>query len=165
MLKLQGEFLLRCRGPKGRVLWSQKVPNGIVSVGLTDILSVYFAGGSASANWYIGLIDNTSFSALSSADTMSSHAGWSELTSYDGSTRKAFTNLTASNALILNTVAASFVMSADATIKGIFIVNNATRGGSTGTLWSTAALASARVLRSGQTLEVVYRLTAGGGGG
>src|SRR3990172_12970335 len=63
--------------------------NGITNVGKNKILDDMFNNGTQTANnsWFIGLIDSSGYTALSSSDTMSSHGGWNEFTSYSEATR------------------------------------------------------------------------------
>lgn len=143
----------------GEYVGTYEFPNGIVDVGLNHILNTQFDAGSQVTTWYIGLIDNASFTALAAADTMSSHAGWIEATAYDEATRVTWSTGVASGRSITNGTTADFSMNATATIKGIFITSNNTKGGTTGTLWSTAAFASNVSVSNGDSLKITYTVS------
>src|SRR5262245_19022938 len=91
MLKIGGYFEVECYNPDGSLAWKDRFSNGIVNGALNDILSVYLAGGTQKTTWYLGLINNSGFSALAAADTISSHDGWSESTDYTESVRQTWT--------------------------------------------------------------------------
>lgn len=162
-LLLQGRFTLALRDRRGRTIWVDDCANGITSEGLTHALSVILGGGSQNASWYASLIDSAGFEALSQSDVMASHAGWAENSLYQGSGRVALATLTAANALLLNTSPMAFVLTADVSARGVFITSGSAKGGTSGVLWCTALFPTIRVMRAGQTLNVTYRLRAGGG--
>jgi hypothetical protein len=66
--------------------------NDITNVGKNYILDTMFHDGSqiASSAWCIGLISSSGYTALAAADTMGSHAGWTEFTGYSQGTRVAW---------------------------------------------------------------------------
>lgn len=144
----------------GKLLAVYEVPNGIVDVGVNHILETEFNGGTPITSWYIGLINNSGFSALANADTSASHAGWTETSAYDEATRPEWTAGTAASRSITNSVTVDFTMNATVTVKGIFIISNSTKGGTTGVLWSTAAFGSTVPLADNDVLKVTYTLSA-----
>lgn len=160
------EHTLRAKGRftithlrNGRVVGEYALPNGIVDVGLNHILETQFNGGTQVTVWYIGLIDNAGFTALANADTMASHAGWAESSAYDEATRPEWTAGAASGRAITNSTTVDFTVNATATIKGLFITSNNTKGGTTGTLWSTAAFGTTVAVNDGDTLKVTYTVS------
>jgi hypothetical protein len=157
--RAKGKFRIEHRNKDGKLLGIYEVPNGIVDVGLNHILDTEFNGGTPITTWYIGLIDNASFSALAAADTMASHAGWIENNDYTQSNRVTWTSGAAASRSITNAVTCDFSMNATKTIKGIFITSNNTKGGTSGTLWSTAAFGSTVSVNNGDTLKVTYTLS------
>jgi hypothetical protein len=161
-LDVIGAFYLEAFDVDGNRLWGVTVLNAPVAQGLTDLLSVNFNAGTQKTQWFCGLIDNTGFTALASSDTLSSHAGWAELTSYGGN-RPQWAPLTANGALIANATAMEFVFNASCTVRGIFICS--VSSGTGGLLWSTARLSAARSFQAGQSLRVTYTLRAAGGSG
>lgn len=138
-------------------------PNGITTEGINYLLEVGFRSDAGSpvaqlAPWYAGLIDNSGYTGVAAADTMSSHSGWSEITTqYDESVRQTLAFAAASSRQI--TASVSFTMNATKTVQGIFVVSNSTKGGTTGTLFSTALFSSPPSLISGNVLTANYTLS------
>lgn len=161
-LLLSGEFVAECRRPGGAVAWRERFSNGITTAGLTSLLEAAFAAGTQLAAWYAGLIDNAGFTALDPADTMPSHAGWSEWTGYSGN-RPQWAPLSARNGLISNTAPAAWVINQAGTVKGMLLASGSTPGGTSGVLWSTAAFNAPRAVLAGQTLSFSYILKSGEG--
>jgi hypothetical protein len=155
----KGKFHVQHFDRDGNLKGEYDFPNGITDVGLNHILETEFNGGTPVTAWYIGLIDNASFSALAAGDTMGSHAGWIETSAYDEATRPEWTAGTASARSITNASTVDFTINATKTIKGIFITSNNTKGGTTGTLWSTAAFGSTVSVADDDVLKVTYTLS------
>lgn len=132
--------------------------NGITTAGINNLFNVYFGATSKAAAWYMGLIASSGYSALAAADTMSSHAGWTEETSnYSQATRPQWTPASASGGSVSNSTSVDFTITGSVTAKGVFVVNENTKGGTTGTLWATALFTSGdQALVNGQTLKVTY---------
>lgn len=143
----------------GRIKWWAELPNGVVDEGIEYLLDAGFNGGSAISTWYMGLIDNSGFSALANADTMSSHSGWSESTAYSEGTRPEWTAGAAASRQVTNSTSVDFSINATVTIKGIFVTSDNTKSGTTGTLWSTAAFGTNASAESGDTLKVTYTVS------
>lgn len=156
---LKGRFQIEHRNKAGELIGVYDVPNGIVDEGLNHILETEFNGGTPITTWYMGLIDNASFSALANADTMASHAGWIENDDYDEATRPEWTAGTAASRQITNASTVDFSINATVTLKGIFITSNNTKAGTTGTLWSTASFSSNVSANNGDTLKVTYTVS------
>ena len=108
--------------------------NSVPNVFLNHALDVIFHDATKITTWYVGLIEDTDWSAFAAADTMASHAGWTECTSYDEATRQEWPEGAASSQSITNAVTVDFTMSATKTVKGFFLTDNTTKGGSSGTL-------------------------------
>jgi len=158
-LKFKGKFQIE-HIRKGKVINKFDLNNGVVDEGLDAILDIMFHDATKISTWYIGLVDNSGFTGFSSSDTMSSHSGWNESTAYTESNRVEWTEGAASGQSITNSTPVTFNMNATATIKGIFIVSNNTKGGTSGTLWSTAAFASTVSVNNGDQLKITYTLNA-----
>ena len=98
------------------------------------------------------------------ADIMSSHAPWVESAAYSApSTRPAFTPGTIASGSVDNSGSpASYTINANNTlIGGLFLTDNSTISGTTGTLYGMAPFTiSFRQLNSGDTLTVTATLTA-----
>jgi hypothetical protein len=151
-----GVYTVTCIGADGQVKWADTFNNTVVTVGKALLLNVMFASGSASANWYLGLVDGSSTPTYSVSDTMASHAGWSETVPYSNATRPAATfTATATNSIAA--AAATFNVNATATVAGAFLVTNNTKSGTSGTLYSAGNFSTGnRSILSGDTLNVTY---------
>lgn len=155
---LKGKFLVEIIR-NGVVIAAMSVPNGITDEGLNNILDVEFNSATQITTWYIGLVDNASFSAFAAADTMASHAGWIEVTAYSESVRQTWGSGAASARSVTNATAATFSINATKTLKGIFVTSDNTKSGTTGKLWSTAAFASTVAVISGDSVKVTYTVS------
>src|SRR5690554_1491510 len=82
-----------------RLKWKETIDNIVVTAGLNKVLDATFKTGLSTPAWYVGLKNTGSPAA---GDTMSSHAGWTENTSYDEANRPAFTPGTISNGSVDN---------------------------------------------------------------
>lgn len=145
----------------GKVIAEYDVPNGIVDVGLDHILETEFHSGTQITTWYVGLVNNSGFSAFANADTMSSHAGWTESSDYSEANRPQWTCGAASGRQITNASTVDFSINTTVTIKGLFICGGSgasTKGGTTGILWSTGAFGTNVACNSGDTLKVTYTI-------
>ena len=159
--RLSSVYRFECFGVDGNLKWMEEVPNIVVTAGLNELLDKTFKASGFTAAWYVGLVDNASFSAYAAGDIMSSHAGWLESTAYSNANRPTLTLGSISGGSVNNSAAkASFNINATATIKGAFVVNENTKGGSTGTLYSEASFSANRSVISGDTLNVTVTLTA-----
>ena len=155
-LQLQGRWKAECYGDDGKLKWVEEVPNGITDIGINAILDIAFRNQTQIATWYAGLIDNSGFTALAAADTMASHAGWSESVAYSDANRITWSTIAAASRLITNTTTMDFSINATATINGIFITSDNTKSGTSGTLWSTASFSTTRSVVNGDTLRLTY---------
>lgn len=146
---------------KGRLIGIYDVLNDVVNVGKNKILDVMFNDSTPVANnsWFLGFISLASFSALSASDTMSSHAGWIEFTTYSQSTRVAWGSIASSGQTVTNTSPATFDITGSGTVKGIFTTSNSSKSGTTGTLWATALFASDVPVSNGDQLKITYSVS------
>lgn len=136
--------------------------NDITNEGKNELLDIMFSDGTQIANnsWFIGLISNSGYSALAAADTMASHAGWTEFTGYSQATRVAWGAGNPSSQSITNSSPATFDINGSGTVKGIFVVSNSTKGGTTGKLWATALFSADVPVSNGDQLRVTYTVSA-----
>ncbi len=162
---LEGRWRYEIRAPEGKLRKARWIRNGVTDAALNDLQEVYFRAGTQRPNWYAGLIGSTSFVALASTDTASSHTGWTELTSYDESTRPAWSPSAAAGGRLLNPGAMTFTLSAAGSVLGLFLASSSTKGGGAGLLWSTGLFDAAEELLNGEVLRVYYDLTAAPGAG
>lgn len=160
--KFSGRFDVECRNADGSLAWRDSFPNGTTDAGINDNLAVYLASGTQKTTWYLGLIDDSGFSALNVTDTMASHTGWTESTAYAESVRQTWTPGAVAGKSVTNSSSPTFTMNATVTIKGAFLVSSNTKGGTAGTLWATGAFSAEQSLVSGQTLHFSYTCTGTG---
>jgi hypothetical protein len=163
-LDLRGRFVVRCRDARGRLIWREEFPNTVVTVGKNILLNTLMAGSSYSVTGpYMGLITNTSFSAIAAGDTMSSHAGWLESSDY-GSTRPTCAWSSASGGSISLSAALAFTMTGSETLYGAFIVlgsgASATVANTSGTLFSAGEFTGGtQAVSNTQVVDVSYTLS------
>ena len=154
---VKGKFAVECFDKDGNLKWTRDLPNGITDEGIAYLLDTAFDGNTAQTTWYIGLIDNASFSALDAGDTYDSHAGWIESTAYTEATRVTWANGATASRSMTNSTTADFSMNATATIKGVSTKGDSTAGASN-YLWSTAAFSVAASVTNGDTLKITYTI-------
>lgn len=154
-----GKFVIEHRDKDGNLKGTYDVPNGIVDVGLEHMFDTQFHAGTPITTWYIGLVDNSGFTAFADADTMASHAGWNEFTSYSEGTRVAWAEDAAASRAITNTTSSDFSITGSGTVKGIFVTSDNTKSGTAGTLWATAAFASTVAVVNGDSLKITYTIS------
>ena len=158
-----GVFTVTCVGADGQEKWSDSFHNLVVNQGLQDMNSKYFAATGYTSAWYLGLVQGPgSGTTFAAADTLASHAGWTELvpgTDYTGN-RKAVTFGTATTAdpsVISNSASpASFAMLVNGTVvAGALLSSVAT--GTSGILFSAGDFTGGdKTVDNGDTLNVTY---------
>lgn len=157
---IKGRFIVEHRDRDDNLKGIYEVPNGIVDEGIESLLDVGFHGVSQIGTWYIGLVDNSEWTAFADADTLSSHDGWTESTNYTEGTRVEWDEDAAASRAISNSTTANFTINATGNLKGIFISSCSVKStGTTGTLWSTAAFSSVVATANGDTLKVTYTIS------
>ena len=126
----------------------------ITNVGLNYILDQFFG----SDVFYVGLKGSGTIAA---ADTMASHAGWTEIEDYDEAVRQTLTMGSAASQSIDNSASvATFTISASVTIAGYFLTTVDTKGGTTGTLVSAGDFTSAQSAADDDVLEITLTFSA-----
>lgn len=158
---------------------SYEFPNGIVNEGKNYLLNAGFHNTTPYALWYCGLIDLTGYSALAADDTYDdinqAGNGWDEFTNYTDAnngdsavTRPVWSNDAASGQSITNSTTAIFDITANGTVKGVFIVggtggavNKSDHAATNNVLWATALFGSGDVaVLNGDQLKVTYTVSA-----
>jgi len=164
-MSAKGRFIVECFDKDGNLKWREDNENLVVNVGLQDMNTKYFSGSSYTAAWYIGLYGAGASNTPAASNTMSSHAGWTENTSYSNATRPqaVFGTATTANPSVISNSASVAVFNIDGTttVGGAFLVSNSTKGGSTGTLFSASDFQSPgdRAVVNGDTLNVTYQFS------
>lgn len=164
-LGVGGHFIVECYDKNGNLSWEDTAENGVTDVGIANLLNEYFRAATQITAWYIGLVDNSGFVAFASSDTMASHSGWSEVSSgnYSQSTRVQWSPGAASGGAVVNSTTADHSMTngSSLTVKGLFLNSENTKGGTSGTLFSTAAFTGGnQAVNNGDTLKVTYTVSA-----
>lgn len=160
-VKLQNVYEVECYDRDGNLKWADKAYNLVTNAGLDDILDKYLKGSVYTAAFYVGLTDGTPTTAA--ADTLASHAGWTEVTAYDEAARQAATFGSVSGQSVDNSASkAQFTVSTNSTtVGGCFLATDDTKGGTSGTLYSVAAFSAGdKTLDDGDTLAVTVTCTA-----
>ena len=159
--KAGGVFRIQCLDPNGNLKWEAESHNLVVNEGLKYMNDVALDGGAQITTWYIGLYGAGASNNPAASDTMASHPGWTENTTYSNATRPTCAfgpATTADPSVITNTgSAAAFNINGSTTIGGAFLTSDSTKGGTTGTLFSAADFTGGdRSVGSGDTLNVTY---------
>ncbi len=163
-----GVYTIQCLDAQGNLKWEAQSKNLVVNVGLQDMNAKYFTGSAYTAAWYIGLYGAGASNTPAASDTMSSHAGWTEVVPYSNATRPVCTfgvPTTANPSVATNSASpASFSINTTATVGGAFLTSSSTKSGTTGTLYSAADFGSPgdRSVANGDVLNVTYTLSLAG---
>ena len=153
-----GQFKIECYDKHGNLKWADTAFNAVTHQGCDHVLDTVLHNQTQSATWFIGLVNNTAWSAFADADTLASHAGWTEDTSYTG-TRKEWTEGASSGQQITNGTTVDFAMSGTTTIKGAFLCD--VTSGTAGKLFCTALFTGGdQGVGNGDTLKVTYTVSA-----
>lgn len=165
-LMIKGRYKVECVGTDGKIKWVEEFNNLVVTVGKNYILDTVLAGSGYSVTGpYIGLVSSVGYSALAAADTMSSHAGWTEAgnanaPTYTGNRKTAAFSAASGGSKSLSSTL-SFAMTSTGTIKGLFMVLGSgavnTKDDTNGTLFSVGLFtAGDRGVINGDTINANY---------
>lgn len=150
-------YEFECYDKDGNLKWTEKVKNTVVNVGLDDVLNKYLKGSAYTAAFYVGL-KNTG--TIAAADTMTSHAGWTENVTYSNATRPALTLGTVASQSVDNSASkAVFNINGTTTIYGAFVTTDSTKSGTGGILFGAVDFGASRSVISGDTLNVTCTFT------
>ena len=160
-LALRGQYVkVEILSADGKLKHTEEFHNDITNAGKNALLDSFFRNQTQPATWYFGLVDNSGWTAFAAADTMGSHAGWNEFTTYSDSTRIAWTTDAAASQSITNTTVSTFNINGSGTLKGIFVTSGSAKSGTSGTLWSTAAFSSTVAVTNGDQIKITYAVNA-----
>ncbi len=176
-LPLRGHFNVE-HWRDGKLLATYEFDNGITNEGKNFLLDVMFHATTAISAWYLGLIDNSGYTADAAGDTYDninqSGNGWDEFDDYtdanngnSGTTRPAWQEDAAASQAISNTTVSIFNITASGTVKGVFAcggTNAQTKNDHTASgnvLWATAMFTGGDVpVGNGDQLKVTYSVSA-----
>jgi hypothetical protein len=157
-----GVYHIECHDKDGNLKWSADSKNLVVNAGLAYMAGTALTSVTQITTWYIGLYGAGASNTPAAGDTMSSHAGWTEVVPYSNATRVAATFVTATTAnpsVVTNAASpATFNINATSTVGGAFLTSGSAKSGTTGTLFSAADFASPgdRSVVSGDIISVTY---------
>ena len=164
-VNITGSYEVKCLDADGNLKWEDTIKNLVVTVGKNDLLDKYFAGSAYTAAWYMGLVDNASFSAYAAGDTLASHTGWLEYLDYTisgSSTNRATPSWGSASAGSKATTATTFTISgAGGTVLGAIMcttqARNTSSNGGAGILYSAGSFTGgSRAVTAGDSLLVTY---------
>ena len=172
---IEGVYHVVCRDADGNIKWEDQFPNLVNAVGKQLMLDTLLSGTTyTTVGPFLGLISGAS-PTFTAADTMVTHAGWTEFVNYTvgGSAVRgtaAFSaasssGTTPSNVTTKTASAITYTITgAGGTVGGCFLVTGAgavnTQSSTAGTLYSAGAFATAKVTTAGDTVSVTYATTA-----
>jgi hypothetical protein len=168
ILKLKGRFHARCLNRDGVLRWEDTIENTVVTVGKNLALDTFLAGAAYTVvGPFMGLISSVSFTAIAAADTMASHAGWTEAgitnaPTYSGGRKTCVWSAASAGSKALS-AALAFAITGAGTIKGCFLVYGtgavSTVDNTAGTLLSAGLFSGGdKVVVNTDTLNVSYSL-------
>jgi hypothetical protein len=166
--KATGLFEIKCHDKDGNLKWEAQSKNLVVNVGLAYMAGSALTSVTQITSWYVGLYGAASSNNPAAADTMSSHAGWTEVVAYSNVTRVAATFVTATTAnpsVVTNTASpATFNINGTTTVGGAFLTSGSAKSGTVGTLFSAADFGSPgdRSVVNSDTLSVTYTFSLAG---
>lgn len=172
---IEGAYHVVCRDAEGNVKWEQEFPNLVNAVGKQLMLDTLLSGSAyTTVGPYLGLISGAG-PTFAAADTMASHAGWTEFVNYTvgGSAVRGTasfasatsTGTTPTNVTTKTATAITYTITgAGGTVSGCFLVTgsgaSSTQSNTSGTLYSAGAFATAKITTAGDTVSVTYSTTA-----
>ena len=150
-IKISQMYFVECFDINGTLKWTDGFENLVVTVGRNHYLDATLKTGNASPVWYVGLKNATTAIA---ADTMPSK-GFTELIPYSDTNRPTFIPGTISSGSVDNSASkAVFSISGTSTIGGAFLVDDNTKGGTSGILLGAGEFGASRDVLNGDTLNV-----------
>ena len=163
-IKFSGRFFVECYDKDGNLKWKDDIINNVMNIAIDDIFDVYFNNGTPTATFFVALIRDDNFSAISSADTAASHAGWEEGDEYNEATRPAWVIVAPASQTVTNAASlAEFNINDTEIIKGAAIYTNNVKLGTTGVLISAGLFTGGdKDVVANDVLRVTYEITGSG---
>jgi len=160
-VKVGGVFSVEVYDKEGRFKWKTLADNLVTNGGLEFVLGILFADSSTVGTWYLGLTDGTP--TVDAADTIASHAGWSEVVNYDELVRQEFVDVRSDRNVTNSASKAVFTMSSTVTVGGAFLAASPNKGSATSSvvlLCAAAFTEGDRSLVDGDTVNAQYDFSA-----
>ena len=172
---IEGRYHVECRDADGNLKWEDSFPNLVNAGGKQLMLDTLLSGVSyTTVGPFLGLISGAA-PTFAAADTMTSHAGWTEFVNYTvgGSAVRgtavfgsaSSTGTTPANVTSKTATAITYTITgAGGTVGGCFLVTgsgaSSTLSNTSGTLYSAGAFGTAKITTVGDTVSVTYSTTA-----
>lgn len=167
--KVKGRYVAQCFDKDGKLKWEDTIENTVVTVGKNLELDTLLAGSAYTVvGPFMGLISSVSYTGINAADTMTSHAGWTEAgptnaPDYTGDRKTCVFSAAAAGVKALSS-ALAFTFSAGGTVKGAFIVTGTgavnTHDSTTGVLYSAGLFTGGdKVVADTDVLNVSWQVT------
>jgi len=163
-----GLFEIKCHDKDGNLKWEAQSKNLVVNVGLAYMAGTALTSVAQQTSWFLGLYGAGASNTPAAGDTMSSHAGWTEVVAYSNATRVAATFVTATTAnpsVATNSASpAVFNINGTTTVGGAFLTTGSAKSGTAGTLFSAADFGSPgdRAVVNSDTVSVTYTFSLAG---
>ena len=163
-----GLFEIKCHDKDGNLKWEAQSKNLVVNVGLAYMAGTALTSVAQQTSWFLGLYGAGASNTPAAGDTMSSHAGWTEVVAYSNATRVAATFVTATTAnpsVATNSASpAVFNINGTTTVGGAFLTTGSAKSGTAGTLFSAADFGSPgdRSVVNSDTVSVTYTFSLAG---
>jgi hypothetical protein len=172
---IEGSYHVECRDAEGKLKWEETIPNLVNAVGKQLMFDTLLKGAAYTVvGPFLGLIATTS-PTFAAADTMVTHAGWTEYVNYTvgGSAVRgtavfgvaSSTGTTPSNVTTSTATAITYLITGvGGNVTGCFLVTGTgavnTQSSTAGTLYSAGAFSVAKAVTAGDTVAVTYSTTA-----
>ena len=163
-----GVYYVKCHDKDGNLKWEAQSKNLVVNVGLAYMAGTALTSVAQQTSWFLGLYGAGASNTPAAGDTMSSHAGWTEVVAYSNATRVAATFVTATTAnpsVATNSASpAVFNINGTTTVGGAFLTTGSAKSGTAGTLFSAADFGSPgdRSVVNSDTVSVTYTFSLAG---
>jgi hypothetical protein len=157
-MDVQGRYTVECVRD-GKVIWREEFDNLVTTVGKNSLLDKFLDLGAAHSAIHMGLAGAGTKAA---ADTMASHAGWTEPAIVAARLVPAFSAASAGSKATSAAVSFAINSGTNTVVAGVFIVMSGTSAvaNTTGTLYSVGDFSSTKTVSSGDTLLVSYTASA-----
>lgn len=165
-----GRYEAVCIAKDGSTRWRDFIDNVVVTEGKNFALDTFLASTAYVVTGpFMGLVSSVGYSSIVAADTMASHAGWTESGSstgnapaYTGNRKTAVFSAAAAGSKALS-AALSFAISSSGTVKGAFMTYGTgavnTKDSTAGVLLSAGLFSGGdKVVGNGDTLNVSWSL-------
>ena len=149
---------------EGSVVFDETIKNNVTINGINSMLNTMFLEEAQKSAWYLGLIDSVGFSNVDVTDTMSSHVGWGEFTTYSELVRQLFIPNSSTVGKLVSSTVSQFTIgtvATNSTLEGLFVTDSSAKGGTTGFLWATALFTSVADIKTGDIFRTTYTLNLG----